>query len=705
MKRILYLSIILITLTTAQSRLITANAQINTDHMMDIGRNALYFEDYVLSNQYFNQVIGAKPYMAEPYFLRAVSKLYLDDFKGAEEDCSMALERNNFLVRAFLCRSYARMSLKDWDGAIADCNKGLEFDIENKVLMQNRAIAQVSGKKFKDAESNLAEFTKRFPNDVTGYMIRAQLCIDKGDTLAAVEDFSRAISIDRHYAPARAGRAYVYLVLEKYANALPDLDEAIRLDPEATGYYINRGLARYNLNNLRGTLDDFDRVIQLDPNSSLAYFNRGIIRSQVGDLNRAIEDFDKVIYLDPTHYSAIYNRALLRGETGDNKGAIADLNTIIHEYPLFTPAMYQRSDLKRKIGDLKGADRDYFAAWNAETKLKAERAKRQRNPEKYAAADSIKEAEKEKKRDLDKYNKVIIAENEDASLSKYQNPMRGRVQDKKVEVEIEDLFTLTFYEKSRPGPTRRPMDYSRHLASLANAGLKEYQKLLISNLEQPLTTEQASSHFKSIDELSSRISSTDKKTSAAFYFARGLNFALVQDLNSALEDMTFAIDADPALLLAYFERANLRFRKINVEYDAKMNAEDDEKQASAAGMSSIRNNTINKPMKGLVLGEKAFGTDYDLVMRDYDKVLSLDPKFIYAWFNRGNIRCMQRDYRNAIIDYTKAIELNPDFADAWFNRGITQIYLGDREQGIADLRMAGQLGLYKAYSLIKRFEN
>lgn len=56
---------------------------------MNIGRNALYFEDYILSMQYFNQVIKVKPYMAEPYFYRGVAKLSLDDFKGAEEDCTL----------------------------------------------------------------------------------------------------------------------------------------------------------------------------------------------------------------------------------------------------------------------------------------------------------------------------------------------------------------------------------------------------------------------------------------------------------------------------------------------------------------------------------------------------------------------------------------------------------------------------------------
>lgn len=696
--------ILFATICAYQAGTSKAAAQINTDRMMEIGQNALYFEDYVLSIQYFNQVIGAKPYLAEPYFFRGVAKLYLDDFKGAEEDCSLALERNNFLVMAFVCRSYARMSLKEWDGAIQDCRKGLEFDTENKNLMQNMAISLVSAKKFKEADDNLTKFIGRFPNDINGYMIRAQMCIDKGDTLAAVEDFSRAIAVDNNYAPAHAGRAYAYLMLNKYSNALPDLDDAIRLDPDVPGYYINRSIARYNQNNLRGTLDDFDRVIQLDPNSELAYFNRGIIRSQVGDLNRAIEDFDKVIYLDPTHYTAIYNRALLRAETGNYRGAISDLNTIVGAYPLFTPALYQRSDLKRKLGDLKGADRDYFAAWDKESQVKAERARRQRNIGKYVYADSVKEAnkqEKEKKRDLDRYNKVVIAESEDVSLSKYKNPMRGRVQDKRVEVEMGGLFTVSFYEKSVPGPSRRPMDYSRHLEVFADAGLKDYQRLLITNREQPLTTDQANTHFKAIDELSSRLTSNESH-SATVYFARGINFALVQDINSAIEDMTKSIESDPRMLLAYFERANLRLRRINVEYASK--DRENEKNTTDKNGKNVTPES-GKSLGGLNLGEKAFGTEYEMVMRDYDQVIALDPGFIYAWYNRGCIRSMQRDYRNALIDFTKAIELSPDFADAWFNRGITQIYLGDREHGIADLRMAGQLGLYKAYSLIKRFEN
>ena len=35
---------------------LSLHAQINTDRVMTIGRNALYFEDYVLSIQYFNLI-------------------------------------------------------------------------------------------------------------------------------------------------------------------------------------------------------------------------------------------------------------------------------------------------------------------------------------------------------------------------------------------------------------------------------------------------------------------------------------------------------------------------------------------------------------------------------------------------------------------------------------------------------------------------
>ena len=109
-------------------------AQINTDRVLTIGRNALYFEDYVLSIQYFNQVIRSKPWMAEPYFYRAVAKINLDDYKGAEEDCTLCLQRNPFLVQAYYARGIARQSQEKYDEATLERIRRMRKDPYSEVM-------------------------------------------------------------------------------------------------------------------------------------------------------------------------------------------------------------------------------------------------------------------------------------------------------------------------------------------------------------------------------------------------------------------------------------------------------------------------------------------------------------------------------------------------------------------------------------------
>ena len=64
-----------------------------------------------------------------------------------------------------------------------------------------------------------------------------------------------------------------------------------------------------------------------------------------------------------------------------------------------------------------------------------------------------------------------------------------------------------------------------------------------------------------------------------------------------------------------------------------------------------------------------------------------------------------RDYRSAIQDYSRALELKNDFAEAFYNRGLAHLALDEISQGIQDLSKAGELGLYTAYNIIKRYSD
>ncbi|MDL2241956.1 tetratricopeptide repeat protein, partial [Bacteroidales bacterium OttesenSCG-928-L03] len=154
-------------------------------------------------------------------------------------------------------------------------------------------------------------------------------------------------------------------------------------------------------------------------------------------------------------------------------------------------------------------------------------------------------------------------------------------------------------------------------------------------------------------------------------------------------------------VLPYFNRAVTRYKQIEVN--------DANKGTSISTELTITSGS--KPVMGQLGAASALNQEpmennpvfrYDVIIRDYDKVIALNPEFFYAYFNRGNIRCLQKDYRAAIKDYSEAIRINPDFAEAYFNRGLTQLYLGDTSKGVSDLSKAGELGMVNAYSIIKK---
>ena len=177
----------------------------------------------------------------------------------------------------------------------------------------------------------------------------------------------------------------------------------------------------------------------------------------------------------------------------------------------------------------------------------------------------------------------------------------------------------------------------------------------------------------------------DKHENAKLRFLRGLDFYLVQDFENAISDYTASITADEFFMPAYFDRAIARYKQL--EYQK---AEGDIEKESGKGFSLGATSVVKS-------------ADYELVKSDWDQVIKLAPDFAYAYYNRANLFAMLGDYKAAIVDYNKVIELDANFADAYYNRGLTHIYLGNNKEGIADLSKAGELGLFSAYNVIKRF--
>ncbi len=654
-----------------------AKAQLNIEHVMMVGRNALYFEDYVLSIRYFNMVIGARPRLSEPYFYRALAKYNLDDYKGASDDLTLSIEKNPYVSRSYQLRGLCRVYMEQYDSAEYDFKKAIHYEPQNVALWNNLILCTMQREHWERADALLDTVQMFAPRNADIHLMRMQVSMKRGDTISARRWVDKAIMNDKYSANVYQARAMLLAQTEKYDSAEVDMNRAIELMPDRSGYYINRALIRYYRENLRGAMSDYDMALNADPGNLLGYYNRGLLRAQVGDDNRAIEDFDNVLKMDESNTLARFNRALLRDRTGDLQGAISDYTAVIDEYPQFEYGYQCRAAARRKLGDKKGAADD-------ETWLLKRQIEQYNNARsgKSAAKDSLQKDDKVRKssdKNVNKYNRVVVAD--DSNDKKYISTYRGKVQNRKVDIRLEPMFVVSYYEK--PHEIGEAMQYYKPLADINSRNLFP-APLLLTNNERSLSESEVQRHFDNINTRAKYI--TDAPDDIIHRMARALDFCLVQDFQAALNDLTEALAKDGELWLVYFMRASVRYKLFETERANEQTAE----------------NETHMPIGNK---KEVLNIDYHLIVNDLTQVITLMPDFAHSYYNRANVYVKMGDYQSAMVDYDAAIKLDADFAQAYFNRGLTLIYQGKTIEGIADLSKAGELGLYSAYNIIKRFKD
>ena len=645
-------------------------AQLNTTRVMEIGRNALYFEDYVLSIQYFNKVVDAKPFLHEPYFFRGLAKFYLDDFIGAEEDLTLAIARNPYVARSYQLRGLCRANIDSLVLAEKDLRTAIKYDPQNINMWQNLAAVVMQAGQWERAAGVVDSLLLFAPRYSAAYSMRTQVAMNMKDTVTALAMANKAVAYDKYSATVYDVRSMVHYAMGAYEEAEADLDKSIDLLPGRGESYANRALVRYFREDLRGALADFDMALYVDSTSLTTHYNRGLLLMEFGDNNKAIADFDMVLGVDPDNILARFNRALLRSAIGDYKGAVSDYSAVIEAYPNFEQAYSNRAEARRKSGDVAGAKADEAWLFNRRQEIYLNGIA---SVQKEYSADAD-EARKRSGENVRNYNKMIVPA--DVNTKHYVTEARGKVQNRNVYVELEPLFVLTCYNGDNAEGTH---GYNKLVEEL-NAERNGCRPLLLTNVERALSGSEAEYHFGHIDEVSKNI--TVMGDDAAARRERALDYYLLQDIEAAMSDIDVAVQASPNSWSLYFIRSFIRYKLLEVD---KLNGAND-----ADNLMPKQNGFLSD-------------LDYRLVKDDLDRVIELQPSFVEAYFNRANVSAKLNDFKSAIVDYSKAISLNDRFAQAYYNRGLAKIYTGNTEEGIADLSKAGELGIYQAYSVIKRF--
>lgn len=686
---------IIIALTAIVMTSVCCHAQLNTNRIMQIGRNALYFEDYVLSIQYFNRVINVKPYLADPYYYRAIAKFYLDDISGAGKDCDIALDINPFIIGAYNLRGIIRLRKGESEDALSDFTKGLEIEPDNINLLMNCGIANINLKRYDQALDNYDKILRYDKRNVSALLYRGIALVQSGDTIKALNEFTRATEINTYSADAFTYRGMLYYQLKEFDKALNDYNHLQQLRPMDPNVYINRAITRYNINDLKGCFNDLDEAIKLDPKNLTAHANRALLRAEVGDYNNAIDDFSKVLAINPSDDIALFNRANLYIETGDLRNALADLNIIIAKHPEFGPAYHQRAIIKRHQGDIKGSELDYMTAYTFEQKRiqngleAAKTADNDDNKEDKTDSKPKKSSRSKNDNDIQKYNQMVVVadfgDNDDKlHQAQEKEVIRGRVQDRDIIIDLEPVFELSFFSSDTILPKAK---YYEEAVENFNNSRIYHRPLNITNRELSADKSDPLSFFTDIATLNDQIDSLPNNYD--LYIVRGTLYNLVMNYNNAIADFNVCILKNPSDVIALFNRAATRYKMVEVI--RSMDNDDTPSDITIGGHKTTE------------LRNEIMVLDYDFILNDLNSVIELTPDFEFAYYNKALVQCSRKMYDEALKSLDKAIEINPDFAEAYFNRGIIHIYNGNDKQGSDDLSKAGELGIFKAYNVIKRY--
>ncbi len=169
----------------------------------------------------------------------------------------------------------------------------------------------------------------------------------------AIETFTSIIRLSPDSSLAYYNRgAARYSHRSELEKAVSDLETSLRLEPDQYQCYRMLALIHAQLGQWVAMRDDCTKAIQLLPNSAELFNLRGSACYRLGDYDSALENFQQSIRLDGNRYEAYYNRGLARQQLGLLNKALIDFRYALQLNPEFSAARRRAISAERRLKGL-----------------------------------------------------------------------------------------------------------------------------------------------------------------------------------------------------------------------------------------------------------------------------------------------------------------------------------------------------------------
>lgn len=193
-----------------------------------------------------------------------------------------------------------------------------------------------------------------------------QQLANEGKFEQAADKYTEGIQIDDHfrhqYVTQYAMRAWCYMHIKKFSEAIPDLEKAIEMEPDFyhADYYLKLGRCyEQGTEDKEKALKSYTNSINLNSEAPGPYYYRGLMYYDAEEYTLALPDIEKVIALSPKIDKGIYDiRDYIRTTLG-MEPANDDDPEIFPGQSISKLSDYVGFMKKLQQGDMNGALADY----------------------------------------------------------------------------------------------------------------------------------------------------------------------------------------------------------------------------------------------------------------------------------------------------------------------------------------------------------
>ena len=269
----------------------------------------------------------------------------IEDAKKREDDALREVERLQKEIKQ------GKLDLKKYESAVGD--------IEFNSLVKEATTLEYDNK-FIESEKVISKAIVTYPH-ATGigyaYGLRAALNLRLQKYGQALEDVNMAIKLEPEGILFYGLRGKINYFSGRQTEAINDYTKVIELEPSAESYY-GRGEALAILGQHQKALPDFDMAIRMKPKFANAYSARGSSYSQLGKYEMAIEDTTQAVNLEPQNAYAYQSRAAVNFTSKKYEFVISDATKAIELENAFADAYLYRGLAFSSLGKYREALKD-----------------------------------------------------------------------------------------------------------------------------------------------------------------------------------------------------------------------------------------------------------------------------------------------------------------------------------------------------------